>query len=72
MAFAVSIELAGTQLDAVNQIRIGAFAASAIIQRIPGMPQTFAISCGSATNPVVPCGTTSSAHADGGNIVLSI
>ena len=38
----------------------------------PDTPQTLAISCGSATMAVVPCGTLTRASSAGSSIVLSM
>ena len=49
---------AGTQLDAYTANVNGSGAAASISARMPGIPSTLAISCGSAATAVVPAGST--------------
>ena len=67
----VSSGEAGTQELAAKNASNGIPFASSMISLMPGMPRTFAISCGSKTAEVVPCGSESFAKEVGGNIVDS-
>ena len=69
---AVSNVVAGTQLGAPKLKEKGTVLPFTIINSMPSMPQTFAISCGSLTVATVPCVTAKRANSEGTNIELSI
>ena len=63
--------VAGTQEGIPQKNFKGAFSPLSIINFTPSTPKTFAISCGSATTPTVPFGTTNLENSTGINMELS-
>ena len=68
----VSRFVAGTHDGIMKYTFSGVLKESSIINFIPSTPQTFAISCGSATTQHVPCGITAAANRLGVTSELSI
>ena len=53
---------AGTHEEAITKTSRGSSAQTSSIQWMPSVPSTLAISWGSATTAVVPCGSTARAN----------
>ena len=68
----LAIAVAGTQLGAMMTMCSGDPHAASAINRTPAGPATFAISCGSVTTVVTPCGNTAAANWAGTHRLLSM